>query len=113
MIRKTTEKVAFVSSYKPRKCGIATFTSDLINNVRLAGEEEFEADVIAMHSGNELEYDEIVKLHIRKDVKYDYTSAADYINFSDVDVVSIQHEFGLFGGEGGSYLSFLLERFVR
>lgn len=110
MISEIVKKVAFISSYKPRKCGIATFTSDLINNVGLAGEAEFEADVIAMHSGDELEYDETVKLLIRKDVKCDYISAADYINISDVDVVSIQHEFGLFGGEGGSYLSLLLER---
>lgn len=110
MISEAVKKVAFVSSYKPRKCGIATFTSDLINNVGLAGEAEFEADVIAMHSVDELEYDETMKLHIHKDVKYDYTSAADYINFSDVDIVCVQHEFGLFGGEGGSYLSLLLEK---
>ena len=110
MISEVAKKVAFVSSYKPRICGIATFTSDLINNIRHARRAEFEPEVIAMHSEDELEYDEIVKLHIRKDVKYDYTSAVDYINFSDIDVVSIQHEFGLFGGKGGSYLSLLLEK---
>jgi glycosyltransferase involved in cell wall biosynthesis len=110
MISEAAKKVAFISSYKPRVCGIATFTSDLIDNIQLAGKAEFEADVIAMHSGNELEHDEKVKLHIRKDVRSDYTSAADYINISDVDVVSVQHEFGLFGGEGGSYLSLLLEK---
>jgi glycosyltransferase involved in cell wall biosynthesis len=110
MISEVSKKVAFISSYKPRICGIATFTSDLINNVKRAGRAEFEPEVIAMHSENELEYDKTVKLQIRKDVKYDYTSAADYINFSDVDVVSIQHEFGLFGGDGGSYLSLLLEK---
>ena len=110
MIREPAKKVAFISSYVPRKCGIATFTSDLINNMKLAGGEEFEAQVVAMQSGTDLEYDKPVKLKIRKDVKYDYISAADYINFSDVDLVSIQHEFGLFGGDGGSYLSLLLER---
>ncbi len=110
MIIKSTKRVAFVCSYKPRKCGIATFTSDLINNVGLAGREEFEPAVIAMQSDGELEHDETVRLCIRKDIKYDYTSAADYINFSDVDLVSVQHEFGLFGGEAGSYLSLLLER---
>jgi glycosyltransferase involved in cell wall biosynthesis len=110
MIRKPTKKVAFVCSYKPRKCGIATFTSDLIANVGLAGAEEFEPAVIAMQSEGELEYDETVRLCIRKDVEYDYTSAADSINRSDVDLVSVQHEFGLFGGEAGSYLGLLLER---
>ncbi len=104
------KKVAFISSYLPRQCGIATFTSDLINSVELAGGEEFRPVVIAMESGAELQYDKLVKLKIRKDVKSDYVSAADCINVSDVDVVSVQHEFGLFGGEGGSYLSLLLER---
>ncbi|MBA7652283.1 hypothetical protein ES703_60113 [subsurface metagenome] len=110
MIREPAKKVAFISSYVPRRCGIAAFTSDLINNMKLAGGEEFEAQVVAMQSGTDLEYDKPVKLKIRKDVKYDYISAADYINFSDVDLVSIQHEFGLFGGDGGSYLSLLLKR---
>lgn len=109
-IRERTEKIAFISSYSPRKCGIATFTSDLINNLGLAGSVGFEPVVIAMESGAELKYDEPVKLTIRRDVKYDYIRAADYINFSDVDAVSVQHEFGLFGGEGGSHLSILLKR---
>lgn len=106
----TNRKVAFISSYPPRKCGIATFTSDLIANIELASEGEFEPMVVAMDSGVELEYDEPVKIKIRKDVKYDYVLAADYVNYSDVEIVFLQHEFGLFGGEGGSNLSLLLER---
>jgi glycosyltransferase involved in cell wall biosynthesis len=111
MVRvNTNKKVAFISSYAPRRCGIATFTSDLINNMQLAGGRGFEPLVIAMQSGNGMVYDEPVKLQIRKDVKYDYISAADYLNFTGVDAVSVQHEFGLFGGSAGSYLSLLLER---
>ena len=64
MIVNPDKKIAFVSSYKPRKCGIATFTSDLIHNVRLAAKERFHPAVIAMHSGNEIEYDDPVKLRI-------------------------------------------------
>jgi len=104
------KKVAFVSSYPPRKCGIATFTSDLINNMKLAAGEEFEPQVFAMQSTNGLQYHKPVKLTIRKNVKYDYIAAANYINLSDVDVVSVQHEFGLFGGRGGSHLSYFLKR---
>jgi len=63
-----------------------------------------------MRSDNDLKYDDPVKFEIRKDVKSDYICAADYINFSHVDLVSAQHEFGLFGGEAGSYLSLLLNR---
>ncbi|MHC4498189.1 MAG: glycosyltransferase [Planctomycetota bacterium] len=66
--------------------------------------------VVAMRSDNDLKYDDPVKFEIRQKVKSDYISAADYVNFSNVDLVSVQHEFGLFGGEAGSYLSLLLDR---
>jgi len=104
------KKIAFVSSYLPRKCGIATFASDLITNVRLCGEERFDPLVVAMRSDKDLKYDDPVKFEIRQNVRNDYICAADYINFSHVDLVSVQHEFGLFGGNGGSYLSLLLNR---
>ena len=104
------KKIAFISSYLPRQCGIATFTSDLINNMKLAGGEEFEPHVFAMQSGTCLEYDKTVKLNIRKNIKYDYIFAAERINSIDADLVCVQHEFGLFGGDGGSYLGLLLKR---
>ncbi|MBW7991699.1 MAG: glycosyltransferase [Planctomycetes bacterium] len=110
MLRETAERVAFVSSCLPRKCGIATFTSDLIANINLASNGDFEPVIIAMDREDKLEYGDSVKFRIRKDVKHDYVRAADYVNFSDVDVVSVQHEFGLFGGDGGEYLSLLLKR---
>ena len=103
-------KVAFVSSFLPRMCGIATFTNDLINNTALAAKRRFEPLVVAMENGSDAKYNDPVKFEIRRNVKNDYVSAADYINFSDVNVVSIQHEFGLFGGEAGAYLNILLRR---
>jgi hypothetical protein len=110
MVKGSTKKVAFVSSFLPRKCGIATFTSDLINSIALATKSDFEPLVVAMRSDTDLKYSDPVKFEIRQDVKRDYICAADYVNFSHVDVVSIQHEFGLFGGDGGAYLSLLLNR---
>jgi glycosyltransferase involved in cell wall biosynthesis len=104
------KKIAFISSYPPRKCGIAVFTADLINNMSHIGGREFDPFVIAMQSGQELRCDDPVGLTIRKDVKQDYFYAADYINLSDVEVVSVQYEFGLFGGKGGSHLSYFLKR---
>ncbi|MHC4619961.1 MAG: glycosyltransferase [Planctomycetota bacterium] len=106
----SVRKVAFISSYPPRKCGIATFTSDLVKSVASAAKGQFQPLVVAMRSDNDLRYDDPVKFEIRQNVKGDYISAADYINFSHVDLVSCQHEFGLFGGEGGCYLSLLLDR---
>jgi len=107
MSLKAAKRIAFVSSYKPRRCGIAMFTSDLINNVGLAGGDSFEPAVIAMKEDVEHTYDESVELCIRRTVISDYTFAADYINCSDVDLVSLQHEFGLFGGPcgAGEYLN--------
>lgn len=110
MTGRAAKKVAFICSYKPRRCGIATFAWDLIKSLRSAGGEEFEPLVIAMESGAELTYDKSVKYRIRKDIKYDYISAADYINYIGADTVCIQHEFGLFGGQGGSHLNLLLKR---
>jgi len=108
---KDVKKVAFISSYLPRKCGIATFTSDLIKNVALGSKGNFEPLVVAMRpAGDDLSYNDPVKFEIRQDVKNDYICAADYINFSHVDLVSVQHEFGLFGGDAGSYLNLLLRR---
>jgi len=109
MTKSTLKKVVFISSFPPRKCGIATFTSDLINSTALAAKGEFEPLVVAMRSGDH-KYSDPVKFEIRQNVKSDYICAADYINFSHVDAVSVQHEFGLFGGEAGSYLSLLLNR---
>ena len=110
MAKGMKKKVSFISSFPPRKCGIATFTSDLIKNAGTAAKGQFEPLVVAMRSDSSLKYNEPVKFEIRQDVKSDYICAADYINFSHVDLVSVQHEFGLFGGEAGSYLSLLLNR---
>jgi glycosyltransferase involved in cell wall biosynthesis len=104
------KKIAFVCTYKPRQCGIATFTSDLIKNIGLASAGRFKPVVIAMQSDNTLRYDDPVRINIRENIKSDYILAADYINSSGVEVVSIQHEFGLFGGWGGWYINLLLER---
>ncbi|OHB81912.1 MAG: hypothetical protein A2Z38_05130, partial [Planctomycetes bacterium RBG_19FT_COMBO_48_8] len=109
MAKITAKKVVFISSFTPRKCGIATFTSDLIDSTALAAKGEFEPLVVAMRSEDH-KYSDPVKFEIRQNVKSDYICAADYINFSHVDAVSVQHEFGLFGGEAGSYLSLLLNR---
>jgi len=110
MAKRAKRRVVFISSFLPRKCGIATFTGDLIKNTAAAAKSEFEPLVVAMRLGDELKYDDPVKFEIRQNVKSGYICAADYINFSHVDLVSVQHEFGLFGGEGGAYLSLLLNR---
>ena len=109
MVKSSPIKVVFISSFPPRKCGIATFTSDLIKSTAAAAKNEFEPLVVAIQSEDQ-KYDDPVKFEIRQNVKSDYICAADYINFSHVDLVCVQHEFGIFGGEAGAYLSLLLNR---
>jgi len=110
MSRYNPTRVAFISSFPPRRCGIATFASDLLANMTLASNGETEPVVIAVENCGELEYGELVRRTIRKHDRYDYIRTADYINFSSIEAVLVQHEFGLFGGAAGSYLSLLLKR---
>lgn len=110
MGNEAKKRVVFISTYPPRKCGIATFTADLIRSVTATEGAPLEPLVVTMRSDDGSKYSDPVKFEIRQNVRRDYICAADYINFSHVDLVSVQHEFGLFGGQGGDYLSLLLKR---
>lgn len=110
MANDAKKRVVFISTFPPRKCGIATFTSDLIKSIDSAAKGEFEPLVVALRSDDSLRYCDPVRFEIRQNVRSDYICAADYINFSHVDLISVQHEFGLFGGPAGSYLGLLLKR---
>jgi glycosyltransferase involved in cell wall biosynthesis len=110
MAKTSARKVAFITSFPPRRCGIAVFTSDLVKSIAATASKDFDPLVVAMQSGSPCQYANPVKFEVRRNVKNDYVCAADYINFSHVDVVSVQHEFGLFGGDAGSHLNLLLRR---
>ena len=108
-------KVSFISTYPPRKCGIATFCSDVLNSMKgLYSNGEVNGDqsnfeVIALNNNKEsYNYDREVTFHIRDQHRNDYQRAADFINHSPVDAVSVQHEYGIFGGEDGNYINYLL-----
>lgn len=103
------KQIAYLSSYPPRECGIATFTKDLIDAVdRL---NEFESSTVIAVNEKETIYDygKRVKCQIERDHTEDYVRAADYINSSKADLVNLQHEFGLFGGEWGEHINAFLE----
>ncbi|HEV8591575.1 MAG TPA: glycosyltransferase family 4 protein, partial [Pyrinomonadaceae bacterium] len=106
-------KVCFIGTYPPRKCGIATFTSDL-NKTVWETHEGIQTNVIAI-TGAEATRSRSpeVFFEIRQNQLRDYRLAAEYINFSGVDVVSLQHEFGIFGGQNGRYVIDLVERLRR
>jgi glycosyltransferase involved in cell wall biosynthesis len=102
------EKIAFVGNYLPRKCGIATFTSDLLTAVaaRYPQTQCFAVPVNDVEEG--YEYPNVVRFEIEEQDLSSYHRAADFINISNVDLVSVQHEFGIFGGPAGSHLLALL-----
>jgi glycosyltransferase involved in cell wall biosynthesis len=105
---RASKKVCYLSTYPPRKCGIGVFTKDLVDAMDLHG-DSVSSTVIAVNENRASHrYDERVKWQIRHDNEEDYIKVAEEVNSSDIDVVNIQHEFGIFGGEWGRYvLSFL------
>ena len=104
MAEKKNKKIqiGFVSTYPPRACGIATFTQDLVHELeKLPGMEP--PVVIAMDQGN-ISYSSRVKLTIRQQERADYQKAAYMLNRSPLDLVVIEHEYGIFGGTDGAYI---------
>lgn len=108
IVPKRSRKVVFVGTYLPRKCGIGTFTYDLFHSIfeeAMCGS----CGVIAINDTQEgYAYPQDVVFEINQNDIQSYRVAADYINLSGVDVVSVQHEFGIFGGEGGKNIDYLL-----
>lgn len=96
--------VAFVGTYGPRRCGIASFTVDLVTAV--AGpNERVRPMVLAMtEPAGRYEYPSEVRFELRQNVKADYARAAEFVNYSNARLVCIQHEHGIFGGDDGVYI---------
>ncbi len=101
-------KIAFVADYVPRQCGIATFTYDLCHAVAEQYHES-KSFVVAVNDTEEgYDYPEEVRFEIAEQDLNSYHRAADYLNFNNTDIVSLQHEFGIFGGMAGSHVLGLL-----
>lgn len=96
--------MAFVGTYPPRRCGIATFTRDLTEAVGTASGQALPMVLAVTDSAGQYAYPDEVKFEIRQGARGDYARAAELINQSDVRLVSIQHEYGIFGGDDGSYI---------
>jgi polysaccharide biosynthesis protein PslF len=107
------KEVAYVSTYPPRKCGIATFTADLVSSIGQLNKLE-EQKVISI-DGRRLikQFCGRVQHKIGRDFIEDYTLMADFINQSSLNIVNIQHEFGIFGGEYGEYICSFLDRLKK
>src|ERR1700728_1789089 len=102
------KKIAFLGDYLPRKCGIATFTHDLRKAMaeQYPETESFVAPVNDLSRG--YEYPNEVRFEFSENDLDSYRRTADYLNFSNADVVCLQHEYGIYGGPAGSFILALL-----
>jgi glycosyltransferase involved in cell wall biosynthesis len=96
--------VAFVGTYGPRRCGIATFTADLALSVAGHDGRALPMVLAVTEPSGKYQYPDEVKFEIRQNVKADYVRAAEFVNFSHLRLVCIQHEYGIFGGDDGEYI---------
>src|SRR6266536_6157194 len=101
-------RIAFIGSYLTRQCGIATFTYDLRGAV--AGQyQDSECIVVPVNDLAEgYDYPEEARFELVEQDLESYERAADFLNFSDTEVVCLQHEYGIYGGPAGSHILTLL-----
>lgn len=109
-------RAIFVSSYIPRKCGIATFTKDLTNainalNPYALSEIMAVTDPTAPNGGYDYPWE--VKFRINQEDVTNYISAAEYINSSSAEIVCLEHDFGLYGSRDGEYILEFLKRIKK
>jgi glycosyltransferase involved in cell wall biosynthesis len=101
----------FISSYVPKECGIATFTNNLFTSYQ--NQYASGGKVAAVDGNPSGGYPAEVNFVIDRNKVSDYTEAARHINTSDVQVVNLQHEFGLFGGPEGRHIVQLLDKLKK
>jgi hypothetical protein len=94
-------RIAIVGNYLPRRCGIATFTTDLCDAIHA----EFGATELLALPVNDTDegytYPARVRFELSEDNLASYRQAADFLNFSNIDLVCLQHEYGIFRGRAG------------
>jgi glycosyltransferase involved in cell wall biosynthesis len=103
-------RIAIIGNYLPRKCGIATFTTDLCDAIHA----EYGATELLALPVNDTEegydYPPRIRFELSQDELASYRQAADFLNFSNIDLVCLQHEYGIFGGAAGAHILELLRR---
>jgi glycosyltransferase involved in cell wall biosynthesis len=103
-------RIAVIGNYLPRQCGLATFTTDLCTAISA---EYGTARLLALPVNDTEEgydYPARVRWSLAQDDLTSYQEAADFLNFNNIDMVCLQHEYGIFGGPAGSHILHLLRR---
>lgn len=107
-------KFSIIGTYPPRECGIGTFSKNLFNSMvenDKSLNNKVEGFIVAMNDyEQDYDYPEEVNYSIRQEQQRDYIEAANFINISGADVCILEHEFGIFGGQDGTYIIPLLQR---
>jgi len=112
-------KIAYISTFPPRECGIATFNSNLMNAVSAnldPSKNVQRGSVVALNDSDtllEYKYGPEVGMIIRQDHQRDYILAANFLNTSEFELCILEHEFGIFGGESGIYILPMLHRLEK
>jgi glycosyltransferase involved in cell wall biosynthesis len=104
-----TGSIAFLGGYEPRLCGIATFTHDLCEAVSTAAPSAQCITGAVNDRPEGYRYPPRVRFELQEKDLDSYRRAADFLNFNNVDVLCVQHEFGIYGGAAGSHLLALLK----
>jgi glycosyltransferase involved in cell wall biosynthesis len=103
-------RIAVIGNSLPRRCGIATFTTDLQQAISTS-RPNLESCIVAMTDhGQTYDYPPAVAFQIKDDKIEEYVRAAEFLNAGRFDTVCLQHEFGIFGGEAGAHILVLLSR---
>src|SRR2546423_13772985 len=101
-------RIAVIGNYLPRQCGIATFTTDLCAAISA---EYGTARLLALPVNDTeqgYDYPARVRWSLTQDEVASYHQAAEFLNFNNIDMVCLQHEYGIFGGPAGSHILHLL-----
>ena len=99
--------IAFLSTYPPRECGLATFTQDLV--MQLSEIQSTSGSRIVAVSNDSLQYDEKVMMELAQNERSSYAQTASQLNHSEIELLVIEHEYGIYGGEWGEYLLDLVD----
>jgi glycosyltransferase involved in cell wall biosynthesis len=94
--------IAFLSTSPPRECGLATFTQDLIDAIDASG--IVDTNFIAVNNSIHREYSDKVIYEINQNNQKDYMELAQKLNHSNIDLLVIEHEYGIYGGNHGDYI---------
>src|SRR5690349_13729908 len=101
-------RLAILGNHLPRQCGIATFTTHLADALSQAL-PDVDTFVLAMNdAARRHAYPSRVRFELAEGDLASYRRAADFLNVKDVDVLSVQHEYGIFGGKAGAHVLALL-----